>query len=127
MPLTYPPAVTTVPEKFAYLLFTQERLRLVHNFVGYWYNPTTPDLTQAQYDTGLDGGLIGGDAGSVVVLPDSLKALQTYRPKLTEQRWDQFRLVWFTPRHEAVSAEYMAMKVALRKALTYLFDPDHLI
>ena len=58
---------------------------MVYNIMRYW--TVLGALTQDEYDNGIDGAAIGGQAGQRFVLPRAVKAVLTdpATPPITEQ------------------------------------------
>lgn len=115
MPLTYPPSVTTDAQKVGYLLNVQERLRLIHNAVGYWYKPAAPDLTQYEYDNGILASKLSGTVAERIKLPAALKAQVPYRAKIGKTVWEAFLSTWWEPRNQRLMVELHERRAAVRE------------
>lgn len=125
--ITYPPQANTDSKKMEFILRSTELLRLVHNFMGYWFNGGTPALTPTEYTNGIPGTSLGGTDADLVVLTPGLKAQFPYQPKLDQAAWDSFKRSWFRPKQSLFATEQSALRVSIGNAKTWVVDLESLV
>lgn len=87
MAITFPVDCVTAEQRWRFLESFQELLRLVHNVLGLWYRE---GITRDEYDNGILDSRLGETRGEIIVIPNVIKNLAPYTPKLGQARWDAF-------------------------------------
>lgn len=75
MAITWPTGCDTPRRKLEFCVNAREKLRKLHNRMGYWYNSANPDVTVNQWNK----------------LPAKIRNRYPFAPKLTKAQWNDFR------------------------------------
>lgn len=102
MAITYPSDCDTPEKRWAWLCSAQELLRHVHNIISYWlHNP----ITQEQYDNPPLPDVSSDLRPAVRRIFTYLKNKYPYKPQLTMDDWDKFRLEDYAPRRDKINTQ----------------------
>jgi len=116
MPIIYPTGCDTNDQRLRFLERANERLRLLHNFVGLWFKA---GITQAEYLSGIDALRLEGESGDAFILPDKIKSAYPFKIRLTQNDWQIFR-DWWTPVRSRLMNELNTYKTAARRDKTWV-------
>lgn len=102
MAITYPVDCNTPAERMEWLHAARELMRFVHNIISYWLHN---DITQTQYDNPPLPDVPDFLRDDVRRVFTYLKNKYPYKPRLTMEDWDRFRLEDYVPRRDKISTQ----------------------